>query len=104
MGLQVPHVFILRGRRKVLYGQLSAHLARGIAGIGVGQRVLDKRRALDVRPCPYDDCDTAEIFGIERGQVLLGRDVPFTWRGCIRRAIETWRDKVSGPGGALSRQ
>jgi len=33
---------------------------------GAAQRVSDRRRASDARPCAYDDRDTAEIFCVER--------------------------------------
>lgn len=58
-------MFILKNRRKVLYGQLRMHLERCFAGWR-STRKADKGGAFDGRSRAHDDRDTGELCGIDR--------------------------------------
>jgi putative transposase len=89
-------VFIPKGRRKVLYGQLRSHLGevfRGLAQhkesrIEEGHLMADHVHMMIAIPPKYA---VSNVGGTSRGKVR------FTWPGCIRSARETLRGKVSGP-------
>ena len=62
-------VFIPKGRRRVLYGQLRQHLGGGVASIGGAEGESGRGRAFDVGSRAHDAVDSAEVCGVQCGRI-----------------------------------
>ena len=62
-------VFIPKGRRRVLYGQLRQHLGGGVLSIGGAEGESGRGRAFDVGSRAHDAVDSAEVCGVQCGRI-----------------------------------
>jgi hypothetical protein len=62
-------VFIPKCRRKTLYVQLRQYLGEVFRKLAEQKVESDRGGAFDVRPCPHDDLDPAEIRRVAGGRL-----------------------------------
>ena len=72
MGLQVPRRVHTEGSKKGAVRATARAPGRGVSRVGAAQGKLDRRGSSDGRSRAYDDRDTTEVRGIERGGVHQG--------------------------------
>ena len=91
-------VFIPKGRRKVLYGELRKPLGEVLRAQGK----QDRGGAPDARSRTHDYIDSAEVRGVKCGGVHQRKDPDTSGTGVRGEEEELCGTKLLGPGGFVS--